>query len=612
MAVQQVFGNPDQVTTLGLQLVLQAEQFLSSLGGLAQSLHPQTIAPVFPTPTNAPLPLTAPHPVYQPVTWSTPITPDPFSGSLDISGLLPAPFSVAAPDLSFGTAPAVFSDVEPAAPPIDLNLVFPELTLQLPAPPSLMSLSTVTFAGVNIPSIDVTVPALLAVAPNVITYSEQLYASPELTLLKSTLSDRIQNGGTGLPPAIEQALWDRAREREFRTQADALADLDRMETMGFAFPPGVYLDARIKIQTETQNTTAGLSREVMIKQAELELQNILKALEEVNALEGKLIDYTNQVNQRAFESAKYVTEAGIQIYNSQVQAYTAKLDAYKTRASIYEAQIRAALAEVDVYKARIEGEQVKAEINKTLVDQYHTIAEIELSKIEVYKAELGAVQTRAEIEKTKIEVFGEQIKAFVGRINAYTANVEGYKASVQAQATKQDAFKSRVDAYAAQVNAGVQVARVRVEEFQGRIAAKNTEWEGYKASVQGMASQAQAITSYNTTLVEGYRADISGLAAYNDTVTKQWQVALDQAERVTEIGVKAAEANAQLYATTRSLALDAAKVGAQVAAQLGASALNAVHFSNSSSWSTGESLSVSQSNSSSTSSSTNENHNYSV
>ena len=56
----------------------------------------------------------------------------------------------------------------------------------------------------------------------------------------------------------------------------------------------MFIDARIKIQTETNYTIAGLSREIMFKQAELQLTNIIKARESATQLEGQLIQYANQ------------------------------------------------------------------------------------------------------------------------------------------------------------------------------------------------------------------------------------------------------------------------------------------------------------------------------
>ena len=569
------------VEALALNQVTKANDYLVTLGVASSALVPPVITPVFPAGGVAPLPVTLPQPNFSTVVWTAPGLPDQFNQTLNTNNIMPAPFDTAPPVLSFGSAPVPFSDTAPTAPGVDLNFAYPaDLTVALPAPPNLLSLNTINFAGINMPTIDYTLPVLTAVAPSVIAYTPgALYTSSLLTQLKTTMQYRIQYGGTGLPAAVETAIWNRGREREAKSMADSVAALQRMEDLGFAFPPGVYMDARIKIETEYGYVSAGISREVMIKQAELELENILKALDTSVALEGKLIDYTNSVEQRLFEAAKYATEAGIAIYNSQVQAYSAYLDAYKTKVQIYTALVQGEIAKVDAYKAQISAEEAKAQINTALVQQYKVGADVALSSIEVYKAQISAIQIKAEIEKTKVEVFGEQVKAYSAKIGAYSAGVEAFRATIQAEATKQEAFKSSVEAYSAQVDAAVKQIEARIKEFEGLIEAKNSQWEGYKAAIAGEASKAQAVAATNQVIAEAFKAQILGINAYNEVLVKEWQVALDQAQRVSEIGVSAAKANAELFMTTRSLALDAAKVGAQVSAQLGASALGAVNFS---------------------------------
>lgn len=574
---------PGTISAYAREMTTTAQDYIESLSLVTETLTPPTITPVFPTPTAAPAQLTTPQPSMQAVVWTAPAAPAAFTNSLQITDLMPEPFDTDPPVLSFGDAPAAFGEALPTAPGINLQFEYPDLEVSLPAPPALLSLQTYAFNGVDLPDAPSTdVPLLTVTAPSVIQYEPGAqYTSALLTSLADTLQERIENGGTGLPPAIETALWDRAREREYRQQRDAIADLERMESLGYHAPPGMYLDARIKITTETNYTIAGLSREIMIKQAELELQNILKALDTATQLEGNMLTYTNQVEQRLFESAKFATEAGIEIYNAQVRAYTAYLDAYKMKVAIYEAQIRGEQAKVEAYRTEIAAEEAKAQINTALVNQYRIQADVALSAIEVFKAQIAAIQTKAEIEKIKVQTFGEQVRAYGAQVSAYTAGVEGFRATIQAESAKQEAYKTSVDAYSAKVTAAVKQIEARIDEFKGLLQAKTVEWDAYKAAYAGEAERARAINAANSTAGEVYRATVTGVTSFNEVMTKQWQVALDQAQRVTEIGVSAAKANAELYMTTRSLALDAAKVGAQVSAQLGAASLNAVHWSQS-------------------------------
>lgn len=615
--LQPQMRSPDQAINFADAAAQTAYNYMAQLGVVTAGLQPPVITPVFPTPPAAPAAAQPSLPSTQAVIVTPPTAPTALTTQLSVDSLLPAPFDEAPPQLLFGTAPAPFAEPAPDAPGVDTSYTMPTLSLTLPAPPGLLSLNVSKFDGVTLPTIDESVAELTAVAPTIVDYTPgAYYTSALLSSLQTTLADRIANGGTGIPADAENAIWDRQREREFIAADDAIRDLERMESMGYALPPGVYMDARYRINTELRARQISLGREIMIKQAELEMENIRRSLEVATQLEGTLVSYNNQVEQRLFESSKYATEAGIEIYNAKVRAYAAYLETYKTKVAIYEARIRGELAKVETYKAQIQAEEAKAQINTALVNQFKVQTDAALASVEVFKAQVMAIQSKAELEKLKINIFGEQVRAYTAKISAYTAGVEGFRASVQAEGTKQEAYKAQVAAYSAKVDSVVKTIEAKIEEYKGKVMAKTAEWEGYKAAYQGEAARAQAITASNQTLIEGYKAQVTGITGYNETLTKQWQVSLDQAQRTSEIAVASAKANGELYMTSRSLALDAAKVGAQVSAQIAAASLNAVNYSYSNTFGYSASASNSASNvfsnSISQSHSTSTNYNYSV
>lgn len=607
-------GNPVGISAYADQQTDAANSYLLRLGDATAGLAPPVISPEFPAGPSAPALTVDVPPVLQEVVWTAPAAPSAFTASLDIADFLVDAFEEDPPELIFDTAPT-FSGVAPTAPGVDLSFALPELSVTLPARPDLLSLNITSFSGVTIPELTEVAPELTIAAPSIREYTPgDDYTSALLTSLKTSLQDRIDNGGSGLSPDVENAIWDRGREREARTARDELLKLDQMEQLGYMLPPGVYLDARLKINTEVAYAERGHSREVMIKAAELELDNVKHALTTATQLESRLIDYSNQVEQRLFESSRYATEAGVAIYNARVQAFGAQVDAYRARVSAYEARIRGELGKVEAYKAQIDAENAKAQINRALIDQYRVEIDAALSNIEIFKARVGAIQARAELEKTKIMIFGEQVRAYATEVNAYTAGVEGYRARITAETAKQEAYSSRVRAYTAQVEAASKNIDARIAQYRALLDKYTADWEGYKAAYQGEASRAQAIAAVNSSASDAYRSQVQATSSYNDNLTKQWQVGLDQAQRVAEIGIQSARANAELYVTTRSLALDAAKVGATVSAQLGAAALNAINWSTSysNSWGYSDSFSVSDARSASESTSTNTNYNYSV
>lgn len=584
--------------------------YIKKLADYGGAIIPPIITPLFPT-IDPPAPPEIPAaPDFLPVVWNAPAAPAPFTEVLTIDDILPAPFDIDPPTLNLGNPPPPFSSSDatlPDAPPIDVNFAYPTLDVSLPAAPSLLSISVSNFSGVNIPDLDYTVPELTLVAPDVMPYTPgATYASQLLTLLKDTLTDRITNGGTGLNPDVENAIWDRGREREAKTLRDSLDAIEQLESLGYALPPGQWLDAQAKVRIEHDYAARGYSREVAIKQAELEQENVKTALTLAVSLEDKLISAYNAAEQRVFEAAKYATEAGVEIYNAKVRGYAAFVDAYKAKISAYEAQIRGELGKVEAYKAQVEAEQAKAQINVALVQAYKAQIDAALSNVEIYKAEIAAIQTKADIEKTKIEIFGEQVKAYGARINAYTAEVEGYKAFISAEATKQTAYKTQVDAYTATVEAATKQIDAKVSAYRSRIEAKNAEFEGYKAAVQAESLKAKSVADNNSALTESYKAGVGAVISYNELLVKEWQVAYEQSQRTAEIAVQVAKMQAELYVTVRQLAAEAAKVGAQVSAQLASAVMNVVHFSDSDSYSSSDSRSTS------TSTSENTNRNISV
>lgn len=599
--------------------VAGVDQYVQGMQNAVLSLVAPTISPEFPTGGVAPAIETPTSPTFDQPVWVAPGIPAPFTDVLDLSDLMVEPFDEDAPVLSFGPPPEQPYLTLPEAPAVNLDFEDPTLSVQLPAPPSLLSISVTPFGGVTIPDFTDEAPVLNLVAPSIREYVPgSQYTSALLTQLQSTLLQRISGGGTGLGQQAETALWERGKEREARQQADAIAQLEQMEALGYMLPPGAYVDARVKIITETDYAGRGHSREVMVESARLELDNVKTSLANAVQLEGQLMDYTNATEQRLFEASRYATEAGVAIYNAQVQAYAAMVDVYRAKVQVYDARIRAEMSKVEVYRAQIAAEQAKAEVNTALVGQYTAQVNAALSAVEIYKAQIAGIQAKADVERTKVMVFGEQVRGYTAQVNAYTAGVEGYRASLQAETAKQEAYRSRVQAFTAQVEAASRQTEARVAAYRGRIDAKNNEYDAYRSAVQGEAARVQAIAQTNGVVADAYRAEVAAVGAYNDVLTKQWQASLEQAQRTAEIGVNAAKANAELYITTRSLALDATKTGATVAAQIGAASVNALNYSasmsSSDSYSAGDSTSTSVSDSTSNSfaSSTSTNYNYSV
>lgn len=552
----------------------KAESFLSALNSSIytpptltvtwSSLAPPSIDGLPATPTLPDIEFVVPGGLPGELSLDTPtITIDDFTESA------PMIADLTAPTISYGSAPVVPAVGEVAVPDAP--------TMAFPAAPTQLAISTISFGGLNlredwldkledIPTLELLSPTPYSFAPG------PDYASALLDSLKSTLHQRMQ-GGTGLPAAVEQAIWDRGRDRETLIALANEADITRQsEALGFQLPPGVLAAQIRQAQQSYYDKLSGLSRDVMVKQAELEQQNLKDTIAAGMQLESQLIDHSWKQEQMAFESAKTYADNAIQVHNANIEQFKALLTGYQTYASVYKTIIDAELSKVEVYKAQIDAEKAKADINKALVEAYKAEIEAGMAQVEIYRAQVSAAQTLVQLEQAKIGAAGEQIKAYVAQVNAETAKVEAYKAQVGAEATKVDMYRTKAQAFSAKVGAQAERARAEISRYSALYQAKASEWEGYRAKVGAEQARIQALGLQSNALLDGYKAAATSVTAKAEMQTKVWETQIRQYEAQQNYMLNTQKINADILMTTNNARLDAAKVGAQVFAQLASSA----------------------------------------
>jgi hypothetical protein len=170
------------------------------------------------------------------------------------------------------------------------------------------------------------------------------------------LVDAITNGGTGISAAVEAQIWQRGRERVIsegtRTQKQIIADF---AGRGFSRPSGAQAAALKELRYSQKQAINSFSRDVAIKQAETEIDNIRFAV--TKALESRAFamqaasDYI-----RALMSAPDAA-ARVALINSDVQAkmISATSDLYRARLSRDEIILKSKEANLD---AKIKGNAI--------------------------------------------------------------------------------------------------------------------------------------------------------------------------------------------------------------------------------------------------------------
>lgn len=580
-AAQQVDAAFNKATTYANQHSSQLSSFLSSLN--TSIYQAPTFSLTWSSIAAPSMPSMPAAPAMPTINFTMPGgEPGAFTESMPSFSI--STFSEAAPTLNIPTAPTLSYGAAPSIPAIGDVSVPDAPDVTMPALPTYLTLSPVAFGGVDLHEDWLTkletMPTLEIVQPTPFSYAlGPKYASDLLADLKAKLEARLA-GGTGLDPAVEQAIWDRARSRE---TSIAQANVDEVmragDALGYQLPSGALAAQLRAAQQDYFDKLSGLSRDVAIKQAELEQANLKDTIESGMRMEGMLIDYSVKIEQLSFEVAKAYADNAVQLYNASLDEFKTLLAGYESYASVYKTIIDSQLAKVEVFKAQLAGEQAKADVNRSLVEQYKASVEAGMAQVEIYRAQVGAAQTLVQLEQAKIGAAGEQIRAYVAQVNAETAKLEAYKTTVQAESVKADIYKVKADVFASRTAAEAEYSRALISRYSAIAQAKQSEWGAYQAKVQAESARIEALGKQSSSLLDGYRAATAAIESQGALQARVWESQIKQYEAQQQAVIATARLNHDSIIQTNNAKLDAAKVGAQVYAQLTASAYSMINAS---------------------------------
>lgn len=474
-------------------------------------------------------------------------------------------------------APTASTPVIPTAP----NATLPTSpTLEETTVPAVPEIESLTFEA-ELPTADLTVPEPAFV------YSEATYQSDLADALNTKLYNDVVLGGTGLGATVEQAIWDRELSR-LDTELDKTHQqtLTDWEAWNCDMPDGVLSGALREVAFESDRIKLDVSRDIAIEQARLAQQNTHFAITSGLVAEKQLMDYTNQVNTRAFEVAKFRVAAVIDAFNLKVNAYNAELEGYKTLAQVFESRIRAELSKLELYKAQIEGAKLHSELQSQKVELYNQQLQGVQTIINLYKAQMEGARLQLEVDKTNVDIFRAQIDAAVAQINGVTAKFNLYQASIAGEAAKVDLYGTQVDAYKTQVEASkieadvnALVNQAEIESNKDKIAMFASAIERYKSDVQYELGKEDAGVKVYSAQIDEYEAEVKRETDYLKAKVDSYRAQVSEVMSRAELIIKEMDANLRAATAAKEIQMEALKAAANVQTQKVASALTSVSAS---------------------------------
>ena len=335
-----------------------------------------------------------------------PLRVDDFTPAIGALSLPPAPPPLAVP--SAPQRPAIAAVPLPAAP-----------TLSRPAPPRLLDIQVPDFAFPPMPEFTASAPQFAGSAVSaVLAWTHTPYRIEILDEQMQVLR-RMWAGGLGLPPAVERALWERAAGREdVAAQREAAQAMTDFSGRGYTLPPGALLARVDEVRQQAGLRKIALGREVMLKIADVQVENLRFACTQALAAEQVLVSIWNAGAERMLQAARAQVDAELALLNAQVAVFNARQSAYATEAQIYKAKLEGALARVQAYKAQVDAAVAKGQINEQAVRMFEAMHRAMLADVEVYKAKMDGARIAQEVQKGRIDLYRADIQAWAEQLQA--------------------------------------------------------------------------------------------------------------------------------------------------------------------------------------------------
>ena len=550
-------------------------------------------------------------PTYQGVAFNPPAMPefkniDDLLSDLELSDL-DIPDMPSMPSIQMPDKPGFANVIAPEKPSIETSVTLPDAPeLRMPELAELVQIDIPNFQFPTLDDFSGVPPSLDSVViPNVfIEWKEPQYQSEMLETIQSFIKGGLK-GGTGLPPDIEEALFNRSRVRESRETERAVQEVvNEWASRNFSMPQGMQVKQIDAIREQGRLRASEHNREVLIEAAKFEIENIRFLVEQGMALEQLLSNLYSNTANRLFEAAKFNAESQISVFNAQVALFNAQNAAFETLAMVYKTKLDGALAKLSAYKTAVDAQAVIGQINEQHVQVYRAKIEAVMSNVELYKATMQGASIKADVIKNQFDAYRTEVQAYGEEIQAQKTRVEAYSEEVRAETAKVGLFETQARAYASTIQ-GIQAKAdikskgisLKMEAARTWVSKYGADMEGYKAGLQASLNEVQLNTSVFVAQVEAWK---SGASINVSEAEMQSRYAETQARTnisYSEMKIKEFESKLQHSIQEAQLALESAKALGQYSSQLAAGAMSAAHVSASISGSGSASTSNSKSNS---------------
>lgn len=497
-------------------------------------------------------------------------------------------FNEAPPTINYGAMPAPLDAQPPGpAPTLPERDVPHEPGYSLPADPILELVEIPDSPNIVIADFDATPPDTTSL-PEIVeswSFTPEQYTSALLDKIKATVNWGL-DGGIGLPAAVQDALWARARGRVDIEEARAVQQVvDEFGARGFTEPNGI-LNQRIEIARQNnQNQRLALSRDLIIEEAKLEIENLRFMVQQGIALEGTLIGLHMQTQQLQLQAAQFLLDSAIRVFEAKASLIRLRYDIYVAQAQVYKTQIEAELAKVEIFKAEIEAAKARGEINEQRTRLYEAQIRSTQAMAEFFNGRVRAFQALQDADIARLRAFAERVNAYRAQVDAKVAEWNGFNARINGEASKAGVFDSLTRAYATRVSAVsdrnrivLDKERLGIQQHEAELRTHTATLENIRVGLAAEQARVQSVSAAYGAKAQVFSADAQVEQSISAALDRRYGLDIQKATNAANVALQNGQARVQENVQLSGLQLQALQAATQVLSQLAAGALSAVNY----------------------------------
>jgi len=480
-----------------------------------------------------------------------------------------------------GDAPIIIDVIIPDPPEMD-TIADPKYTN--------IDLDCISCDGIAIPDFEGSVPSIpnLKMPSADISWSEEDYDSTILQATQARISELLA-GGVGIPTYIWELIWGRSKDKTAQETERAVSEItDEWAAKGFSIPQGAQLLRIDKARTTGIEQLSEHARELAIKTAEHEIENLKFAVAQGKALEEMIGGWHQQRMGRALDALKFVFQAQVEVLNAQITFFKAQIELFNTEVTQYKAILEGKLAQLQSQKTYLEGQKLIGDLNELEVRIYEANLKAYATELEGYNSKVKGLMAKAENNTIRMQGYKTEVEAYGEFVKAWVAEWSGVNAQVDVKQLHASLFETEVKAYSTEVQAfGTKIDAAYKPNQQRQINNEN-EFKKFSASLESHNAKLEDVIKQLNAYEKQYDGNTKEYATKVENEKNRVGIKIDEVKASTSIadqGTKVNMANAKNFTDAAiaeaEILRNSSELMSKAYSQLAASALGAIHITSS-------------------------------